>query len=55
VFPALGGRVQRIAGVFPRLMRWAIPRAEARGVRRRQELIADAHAPDPNSRREPVA
>ncbi|NGO06140.1 SDR family NAD(P)-dependent oxidoreductase [Streptomyces sp. HC44] len=40
VFPPLAGRVQRIAGVFPRLMRWAIPLAEARGRRIRERRIA---------------
>jgi NAD(P)-dependent dehydrogenase (short-subunit alcohol dehydrogenase family) len=40
VIPALGGRFQRSAGVFPRLMYWAIPRAEAKGRRRRQKLLA---------------
>jgi hypothetical protein len=49
VFPPLGGRVQRIAGVFPRLMRWVIPRAEAKGRKRRERLIA------PTGRRRPDA
>jgi short-subunit dehydrogenase len=40
VFPPLAGRVQRIGGVFPRLMRWVIPLAEAQGQRRRARLIA---------------
>jgi NADP-dependent 3-hydroxy acid dehydrogenase YdfG len=40
VFPAAGGRVQRIAGVFPRLMRRVIPLAEARGLRQRDRIIA---------------
>jgi NADP-dependent 3-hydroxy acid dehydrogenase YdfG len=40
VFPPLAGRFQRIAGVFPHLMHWAIPRAEARGRRHRERLIA---------------
>ncbi|KUO16530.1 SDR family NAD(P)-dependent oxidoreductase [Streptomyces dysideae] len=34
VHPALGGRVQRVAGVFPRLMRVAIPRVAAMAKRR---------------------
>jgi NAD(P)-dependent dehydrogenase (short-subunit alcohol dehydrogenase family) len=34
VHPALGGRVQRVAGVFPRLMRFAIPRVAAMAKRR---------------------
>ncbi|MCX4978035.1 SDR family oxidoreductase [Streptomyces sp. NBC_00620] len=41
VFPPLAGRFQRIAGVFPRLMRWVLPRAEARGVRQRERLVSD--------------
>ncbi|WP_107467748.1 SDR family NAD(P)-dependent oxidoreductase [Streptomyces sp. MA5143a] len=45
VFPALGGRVQRIAGVLPRLMRWVIPLAETRGRRKRERII------DPTGRR----
>jgi NAD(P)-dependent dehydrogenase (short-subunit alcohol dehydrogenase family) len=40
VFPPLGGRIQRIAGVFPRLMRWVIPLAEAKGRRQRERIIA---------------
>ncbi|MFI6095024.1 SDR family NAD(P)-dependent oxidoreductase [Lentzea sp. NPDC051213] len=40
VFPPLGGRFQRIGGVFPRLMRWVIPLAEAQGLRRRAQLVA---------------
>jgi hypothetical protein len=40
VFPPLAGRVQRIAGVFPRLMRRVIPIAEARGRRQREQLLA---------------
>jgi short-subunit dehydrogenase len=40
VFPPLAGRFQRAAGVFPRLMRWAIPRAEARGKRHQGRLTA---------------
>jgi short-subunit dehydrogenase len=40
VFPPLAGRVQRIAVVFPRLMRCVIPLAEARGRRQRERLIA---------------
>ncbi|MFJ8142808.1 SDR family NAD(P)-dependent oxidoreductase [Streptomyces sp. NPDC096013] len=39
VFPPLAGRVQRIAGVFPRLMRRVIPIAEARGRRQRERLL----------------
>ncbi|MGI5193303.1 SDR family NAD(P)-dependent oxidoreductase [Streptomyces sp. CA-288835] len=39
VFPPLAGRVQRIAGVFPRLMRRVIPMAEARGKRQREKLL----------------
>ncbi|MDX3520507.1 SDR family NAD(P)-dependent oxidoreductase [Streptomyces scabiei] len=38
VFPPFAGRVQRIAGVFPRLMRRIIPVAEARGLRQRERL-----------------
>jgi short-subunit dehydrogenase len=40
VFPPLVGRFQRVAGVFPQLMYWAIPRAEAAGRRRRARLLA---------------
>ena len=40
VFPPLGGRFQRAAGVFPRLMHWVIPRVEAKGLRTRQKLLA---------------
>ncbi|MFF7640874.1 SDR family NAD(P)-dependent oxidoreductase [Streptomyces canus] len=45
VFPPFAGRVQRIAGVFPRLMRRVIPIAEARGLRQRKRLLphSDAH------------
>jgi len=39
VFPPLAGRVQRAAGVFPRLMRWVVPRVEATGRRRRAQLL----------------
>jgi short-subunit dehydrogenase len=39
VFPPLAGRVQRIAGVFPQLIRWLIPTVEAAGKRKRQQLI----------------
>ncbi|WP_215453886.1 SDR family oxidoreductase [Streptomyces sp. ATCC 21386] len=39
VFPPLGGRVQRIAGVFPGLMRLVLPIAEAKGLRRRERLM----------------
>jgi short-subunit dehydrogenase len=39
VFPPLAGRVQRVAGVLPQVMRWAIPRVEARGKRNRDRLI----------------
>jgi hypothetical protein len=39
VFPPLAGRVQRIAGVFPRLMRRVIPIAEARGLRQRERIL----------------
>lgn len=49
VFPPLGGRVQRIAGVFPRLMRWVIPLAEARGRRHRERLIAKTGAHQPGT------
>jgi NADP-dependent 3-hydroxy acid dehydrogenase YdfG len=42
VFPPFGGRVQRIAGVFPRLMRWVIPLVEAHGLRQRQRVMAAA-------------
>jgi short-subunit dehydrogenase len=41
VFPPLAGRVQRIAGVFPRLMRRILPVAEARGLRQRERLTSD--------------
>ncbi|MDW8804159.1 SDR family NAD(P)-dependent oxidoreductase [Streptomyces scabiei] len=40
VFPPFAGRVQRIAGVFPRLMRRIIPVAEARGLRQRERLTS---------------
>ncbi|CAM5658159.1 SDR family NAD(P)-dependent oxidoreductase [Streptomyces griseorubiginosus] len=40
VFPALAGRVQRIAGVFPRLMRLILPVDEARGLRHRERLTS---------------
>ncbi|RSM38403.1 SDR family oxidoreductase [Amycolatopsis balhimycina DSM 5908] len=39
VFPAFSGRVQRIAGVFPQLIRRLIPVIEAKGRRERQRLI----------------
>jgi hypothetical protein len=39
VFPPFGGRVQRIAGVFPRLMRRVIPLVEAKGRRQRERLL----------------
>lgn len=51
VFPPLGGRVQRIAGVFPRLMRRVIPLAEARGRRHRDRLIAKAGTHQPGTAR----
>ncbi|MDX2834430.1 SDR family NAD(P)-dependent oxidoreductase [Streptomyces scabiei] len=44
VFPPLAGRVQRIAGVFPRLMRRILPVAEARGLRQRERLSSDPGA-----------
>ncbi|GAQ67117.1 SDR family NAD(P)-dependent oxidoreductase [Streptomyces scabiei] len=44
VFPPLAGRVQRIAGVFPRLMRRILPVAEARGLRQRERLTSDPGA-----------
>jgi short-subunit dehydrogenase len=46
VFPAVGGRVQRIAGVFPRLMRFAIPRVAAMAERRAPQRADVTHAPD---------
>jgi len=39
VFPPVAGRVQRIAGVFPQLIRRLIPVIEAKGKRERQRLI----------------
>ena len=39
VFPPIAGRVQRIAGVLPRLMRWIIPIAESRGRRQRERIL----------------
>ncbi|TXS49816.1 SDR family NAD(P)-dependent oxidoreductase [Streptomyces sp. uw30] len=47
VFPPLAGRVQRIAGVFPRLMRRVIPLAEARGRRQRAGLLSAPAATRP--------
>ncbi|MFF3963915.1 SDR family NAD(P)-dependent oxidoreductase [Streptomyces griseorubiginosus] len=44
VFPPIGGRVQRIVGVFPRLMRLVLPIAEARGLRKRERLLPAAEA-----------
>jgi short-subunit dehydrogenase len=44
VFPPLAGRFQRVAGVFPQLMYWAIPRVEAAGRRRRTKLLAAGKA-----------
>jgi NAD(P)-dependent dehydrogenase (short-subunit alcohol dehydrogenase family)/sugar lactone lactonase YvrE len=38
VFPAWAGRVQRVAGVFPHLMHWAIPRVASSGRKRRAKL-----------------
>ncbi|WP_079053817.1 SDR family NAD(P)-dependent oxidoreductase [Streptomyces graminilatus] len=43
VHPAVGGRVQRAAGVFPRLMRFVIPRVEAM-ARRHSAGLAPAPA-----------
>jgi hypothetical protein len=43
VHPAIGGRVQRVAGVFPRLMRFAIPKVAAM-AKRRSTSIATATA-----------
>jgi len=40
VFPPLGGRFQRVVGVFPRLMRGVIPLVEAKGRRRRERLLS---------------
>jgi short-subunit dehydrogenase len=51
VFPPVGGRVQRIAGVFPRLMRWVIPLVEAHGLRRRRRIIAAAQGNQREGRR----
>ena len=45
VFPPLAGRVQRAAGAFPRLMRWVIPRAEARGNKKRDRLLRTGKIP----------
>jgi short-subunit dehydrogenase len=45
VFPPLAGRFQRVAGVFPQLMRWAIPRVEAAGKRRRARMPAADKVP----------
>ncbi len=38
VHPAVGGRVQRVAGVFPRLMRFVIPRVAAMAERRSRSI-----------------
>jgi NAD(P)-dependent dehydrogenase (short-subunit alcohol dehydrogenase family) len=38
VFPAWAGRFQRVAGVFPQLMRWVIPFIENTGHKRRAKL-----------------
>jgi NADP-dependent 3-hydroxy acid dehydrogenase YdfG len=38
VFPAVAGRFQRMVGVLPQLMYWAIPRVEASGRRKRDRL-----------------
>lgn len=40
VFPPFAGRVQRIAGVFPGLMRRVIPLVEAKGRRQRERLLS---------------
>ncbi|MER5791400.1 SDR family NAD(P)-dependent oxidoreductase [Streptomyces sp. NPDC001980] len=40
VFPPFAGRLQRIAGVFPGLMRRVLPVAEARGRRQRDRLLS---------------
>jgi NADP-dependent 3-hydroxy acid dehydrogenase YdfG len=42
VFPPLAGRFQRMVGVFPRLMHFAIPLVEASGRRRRTKLLRNA-------------
>jgi len=39
VFPAVAGRFQRIVGVLPQLMHWAIPRVEASARRKRARLM----------------
>uniref|UniRef100_A0AAU1ZRV5 SDR family NAD(P)-dependent oxidoreductase n=1 Tax=Streptomyces sp. NBC_00093 TaxID=2975649 RepID=A0AAU1ZRV5_9ACTN len=39
VHPAIGGRVQRAAGVFPRLMRFVIPKVVAMAQRRSTGLV----------------
>lgn len=39
VFPVLAGRVQRLAGTLPLLIRWLMPLVEARGRRQRERLI----------------
>lgn len=51
VFPPLAGRFQRIAGVFPQLMHWAIPLAEAKGRRQRQKLLVRAGTQLPQASR----
>jgi short-subunit dehydrogenase len=45
VFPPIGGRIQRAAGAFPRLMRWIMPRIEARGQRQRERLLRSGKLP----------
>lgn len=45
VFPPFAGRFQRIAGVFPGLMRRVIPIVEAKGRRRRERLLSAQEIP----------
>lgn len=42
VFPPVAGRVQRLAGTFPLLIRWLMPSIEARGRRQRERLMGTA-------------
>jgi NAD(P)-dependent dehydrogenase (short-subunit alcohol dehydrogenase family) len=44
VFPRWAGRFQRVAGVFPVLMHWAIPRVVRKGHKRRAELAYEGGA-----------
>ncbi|MDQ7809082.1 hypothetical protein Q5425_35605 [Amycolatopsis sp. A133] len=39
VFPAVGGRVQRLAGALPVLIRRVMPVVEAKGRRARERLV----------------